>query len=157
MQKFILLSTLLISSLASGEAAFSAKLLEKQKELSVLSNKIAEQQNVILNSRKNFELFRDKLIERILIAEQQEKNTATVEKYVQELEAILQSHWKSFEKEQTTLFVLELVSQFKSVDVLDEVLLKFHFLRTAYEFELLKQLLFKWDEAARELNKLSNS
>lgn len=160
MKQWLIIHSLIFTSILFCNNNFSDELIRKYEELSAIGKKITEQKKVVSDARKEYEFLRDKLIKRILVAISKETNSKLADQYARDFEDCLQALWNNFVTEKQSIFTCRLITEFvevKYLDDFDKQLLIYQFIRTGCELKLLKMLLEKWDKCIQEIHDLNNN
>lgn len=160
MKQWLIIHSLIFTSILFCNNNFSDELICKYEELSALGKKITEQKSVSSDAGKEYEFLRDQLIKKILKRIGKDNNTKLVDQYTKDIKNCLQLLWNKFNKEKNSIFNSNLITEFAEVKYLsdfDKQLLIYQFIRMGYELELLKMLLAQWDKCIQEIHDLNNN
>ncbi|BDC34605.1 hypothetical protein Noda2021_05630 [Candidatus Dependentiae bacterium Noda2021] len=136
----------------SASSTVSDDYIKKQQELSLLSKQLIEQIALVSQAKEQYEIYCYKAIE-YLTGEPCKKDNKIL---FDRLTAILEKMWAQIKSGKVkSLSELNFDDDFASLPNTYKSLIKFYFVRFAYEFKYMSSLLIKWDECAQEVNQKS--
>lgn len=138
----------------SASSTVSDDYIKKQQELSSIAEQVVNQVRLVSEVNKHYESYRDKAIS--LFAGKDDSNATKV--MADALTVELEKIWNQFKNEtEKSLDSYNFEANFLSLNTTYKSFLKFYYIRLCYELMLMRTLLKKWEECAREVNQLSHT